>query len=285
MSPTKKPQTPPTKATTRTSSREASSGETSLTLYSGTPTVFSASQIEQLSASTPEHAKRHRPGGGGKSLTYVPHGYVTGKLNQVFGYDWDFILLPVFDGSIVKQVDIYTPLSKSASPVMRERALEYQGRLCAVTHNLSVYGQLTVRVRNTKGAIVTTITKPGVGSSIWHEENEYGDAVKSAKSDALKVAAHEIGIALDLYWDEDAEFDKFEQQQEEAQEALELAAMPSTIVELITRAQTDYGLNGVGLQTRLGLTTTQLFGSPHTTEEIRNYWKQLGGDNAKASVS
>jgi hypothetical protein len=252
------------------SGREASNDEASLMRITGAATVFSADQVNILSARTPEYAIRKRPGGGGKALSYVPHGYVTATLNKVFGFDWDYVLKPVFNGSLVQQIDVTTAAAKRGDPPR-------------VQHNLTVYGELTVRIHNAKGNVVTTITKGGPGSAIWHEENEYGDAVKSAKSDGLKVAAHELGIALDLYFDEDAAIDEYQQKQNDAATAIEAASMPSNPFELLARAQSDYKLDGQTLCAKLQIDMPVLL-AVTDPETIRGYWRTLGGNNAKPEV-
>ncbi|GAG20337.1 unnamed protein product, partial [marine sediment metagenome] len=74
----------------------------------------------------------------------------------------------------------------------------------------------------------------------WESTIEFGDALKGAKSDALKVAAHELGLGLDLYWDDTAELAAWEDAQAQA-EALAALAKPS-----------EYPLNGVQFIARAG---------------------------------
>lgn len=167
--------------------------------------IMAQKQIEVLTAKTPEYAIKTRPGGGGRVLRYVSHGYVTDQLNKAFGFDWDYKLLPVFDGSIAKHVTVKTGENRRTGEDI-------------ITHYISVYGELTVRIHNPQklAEVIATITKPGPGSAVWFPANEWGDALKSAKSDGLKVAAHELGIALDLYWDDEAEFSAHEEKQKSA---------------------------------------------------------------------
>ena len=258
------------------SGREAGDDEKALMSMTGIATVFNPVQVSLLSARTPEYAIRKRPGGGGKALSYVPHGYVTATLNKAFGFDWDYVLKPVFNGSLVQQTDVYFPLPANATPQMKAKAVYRDTQFCNVQHNLTVYGELTVRVRDGKGNIVATITKGGPGSAIWHEENEYGDAVKSAKSDGLKVAAHELGIALDLYFDEDAAIDEYEKKQDDAQAAIEAASMPSTGLELLARAMSEYQLNAEALCQKIGLADVVTLMAVTDPEVIRGYWRTLG---------
>jgi recombination DNA repair RAD52 pathway protein len=50
---------------------------------------FTDAQISFLLQRTPRREIRYREGPGGKRLAYVEHAYVTEKLNQIFGFNWD----------------------------------------------------------------------------------------------------------------------------------------------------------------------------------------------------
>jgi hypothetical protein len=208
--------------------------------------VMAEKQIDILTSKTPDYAIKTRVGGGGKVLKYVSHGYVTDQLNKAFGFDWDYKLLPVFDNSIIKHVTVKTGTSKNGDDIL--------------THYVSVYGELTVRIHNPQkpSEIIATITKPGPGSSVWFPSNEFGDAIKSAKSDGLKVAAHELGIALDLYWDDEAEFSKHEQkvksESEEFIDAIEETnnSVPADGVKMFAQAQSRFNYDLPKIQSILG---------------------------------
>jgi hypothetical protein len=204
--------------------------------------VLNEAQIRVLTGKTPAYAIKTRVGGGGREFRYVSHGYVTDMLNKAFGFDWDFKLLPVFDGSIAKHITVKTGENRKGEDIL--------------THYITVYGELTVKIHNPKtGAIVAQITKPGPGSSIWFPANEWGDALKSAKSDGLKVAAHELGIALDLYWDDEAEFQKFETKNSDSEiiDALEEKdIVPNSIASAISQAAAQFGYNLDKMKSILG---------------------------------
>jgi len=152
--------------------------------------VISLIQFQVLSGKTPAYALKTRPGRGGKTFRYVPHGYVTDRLNKAFGWDWDHRLLPMFDSNVFR-------LSETDEKGKRVR-------------NVAVYGELTVRIRNPKNLeVVASIVKGGPGSQNWEETVEFGDALKGAKSDSLKVCASLLGVGLDLYYDDLAELHKF----------------------------------------------------------------------------
>ena len=206
-------------------------------------------QIEVLTARTPEHAIKTRPGGNGRELKYVPHGYVTDTLNKAFGFDWDYVLLPYFDGNVYHLETVQTAINqKTKEPIY--------------TRYIAVYGELTVRIHNPKNLkeVIATVKKPGPGSSVWYPVNELGDAIKAAKSDGLKVAAHELGIALDLYWDDIAEQEQYISKQETKKRADEEIIdslsdsdeRPLNIANLIGMAQAQFGYTVADLNKILG---------------------------------
>lgn len=163
----------------------------------------------------PEHAIKTREGRGGRTFRYVTHGYVKSMLNQAFGLDWDFRLLPVFNGNI------YILNTVTSRKMVNNKWIETQQR------NIAVYGELTVRVRDMNGNLLTTITRPGAGSQDWGDNTEFGDALKGAESDAIKVAASTLGRAfgLQLYWDDELEREKAQEQK---------YPTPVTLAELIS---------------------------------------------------
>lgn len=209
--------------------------------------VFNQAQMNLLLNRTPDYAKQKRPGPGGKSLTYVKHGYVTDQLNKAFGFDWDLLIDPIEGNKMYTlQVETYT-----------------DGKTEKTTRHLSVCGRLVVRVHNKAGSVVTQITKSGFGSQIWNSGMELGDALKAAKSDLLKVCAAQLGVALDLYWSDLDEQNKFEDEQErrrviEEQEAITVLAeditdkRPANAVALIARASADFKMTLEQIDMTLG---------------------------------
>lgn len=149
--------------------------------------VISEAQFQILQGRTPEKYKKKRPGKGGKTFTYVPHGYVTAVLNKAFGFDWDFRIVPI-DGS---NLFLYMEGKKSGD---KQKA------------SVLVHGELTVRIHDKKGRLIATITKTSTGEKEAIKNMSWGSLVKSAESDAFKKAASRLGIALDLYW-QDADED------------------------------------------------------------------------------
>lgn len=160
--------------------------------------VLEKSRFDLLMQSPPAHAIRKRPDG----FDYLPHGYVTHTLNEIFGFDWDHILLPCFNGN-------------------NHRILsEEESKLPTKNQSVIVFGQLVIRIWSFKNGvpdkILTTITKTGFGSAEIRKKQEPGDALKGAQSDSRKVCAAQLGprLGLTLYYDDEAEIDKLEEREE-----------------------------------------------------------------------
>ena len=243
--------------------------------------VMTPAQMHVILGKTPEYALKRRPGRSGKTFKYVTYGYVVAMLNRAFGFDWDFKLIPGGNGDIFK-------LTEVTEELWNNKTKQFEPKL---TRNISVYGELTVRIRSTKGTIMSTITKPGVGSQNWEATVEFGDACKGAKSDALKVAAHELGIGLDLYWDDQAEMSDWESQQTQAQEAagaliaanvqqvappvqfIDPNKVPETPMELLVKAMTIFQLDGMNLSIKLGCSMPELMSWDKA--KVEKGWEKL----------
>lgn len=149
--------------------------------------VINEAQFAILQGRTPKKYIKKRPGKGGKTFSYVPHGYVTAVLNKAFGFDWDWEIIPV-EG---QKLFLYMEGGHSGS---KQKA------------SILVHGKLTVRIHDKKGKTIATITKTSTGEKEEITSMSWGSLVKSAESDAFKKAASRLGIALDLYW-QDADED------------------------------------------------------------------------------
>lgn len=114
-----------------------------------------------LSQEVPKEAIKSRPGRGGKTFKYVTHGWVTGVLNDAFGFDWDFEALP------------------------ETLRLNEKGA--------GIFCRLTVR----KGS--QPVTKVEYGEKETVPGMLEGDLIKSAISDGLRRCAMRLGIGLSLY--------------------------------------------------------------------------------------
>ena len=131
--------------------------------------TFTEAQVDFLLQRTPKSEIKVRPGRGGLQFSYVEHGYVTERLNLVFGFNWDF-------------------------EVVDKQMLEDE---------VIVEAKLTVR---TPGG--QTIVKTQFGGAEIKRHNSgaksgrplsIADDYKAAASDALKKCASLLGIGLDLY--------------------------------------------------------------------------------------
>lgn len=229
--------------------------------------VLSQEQMKAVLFKTPDHAKLKRQGRGNKVMTYVKHGWVTDQLNKIFGFDWDLELIPMADGKMY--------------------ALEIeQLKDGSETRHVAVCGRLVMRIhRKDDGEVFTTITKAGFGSQIWLPTMELGDALKAARSDLLKTCASQVGIALDLYWDDQAEFAQYNKRKEEEEAkqreaeamAKELArGVPSSGILLIARANSDYKLDGDALEAKLNKTLDEVM--KMNAEELSLAWHVISGD-------
>lgn len=109
----------------------------------------------------PKEAIRTRPGRGGKTFSYVSHDWVTGVLNDAFGFDWDFEALP-------------ETLRVSEAGV-------------------GIFCRLTVRKDG------SPVTKVEFGWKENIKGMTEGDRIKSAVSDGLRRCAMRLGVGLSLY--------------------------------------------------------------------------------------
>jgi len=156
--------------------------------------VLDQHRFELLMSEPPPHAIQKRDDG----YPYLPHGYVTLTLNEIFGFDWDHVLLPVFNGNIYEYISAEDAKLPTKNP-------------CVV-----VFGQLTVRINriDDRGDISTiaTIVKTGFGGSEIRKKMPRGNAVKGAASDSRKVCASQLGprLGLTLYWNDEAELKDYE---------------------------------------------------------------------------
>jgi len=103
-----------------------------------------------------------RSGRGGKKFSYIKHGRVVQILNEAFGFQWSFEALP---------------------ETLRE--LKDGG--------YGIFGRLTVPIRG------EMVTKVDLGTKDFVNGMLDGDLIKSAVSDALRRCAMRLGLALNLY--------------------------------------------------------------------------------------
>lgn len=206
--------------------------------------IMTEHQIRILTTPTPKYAIKYREGPRHTLLKYIPHGYANDQLNKAFGFDWDYKLLPYFNGKVFHLETVTLGIDRKTSEPIVKRTI-------------ATYGELVIRIHNPNkpSEVIATVTKPGPGSSVWYPENELGDAIKSAASDGLKVAASKLGIGLDLYWDDDAEYQKFEEKNNQVDEVIDAISennKPETITELITQSNQKWGAKLPDLKSILG---------------------------------
>lgn len=173
------------------------SEERALTFVELIQAVMSQAQFDILCGKTPPYAIQVRRGKGG-GYRYISHGYVRSVLNRAFGFDYDFELLPVFNGMPYVVND--TQATKTISA----------GR------DVTVMGKLTVRIRDRDNIkhVIATIVKQEAGGQPWLDGQDFNDAIKGASSDAFKRCALNLGVGLDLYYDEEQRMETYEQQQQ-----------------------------------------------------------------------
>lgn len=131
--------------------------------------VLSEAQVDFLLQRTPKHEIKFRQGRGGMQYSYVEHGYVTERLNFIFGFNWDFELM---DKQILEDEVIVEAKLTVRTPA---------GHTIVKTQ----FGGSDIK-RHSSGV------RSGKPISI-------ADDYKAAASDALKKCASLVGIGLDLY--------------------------------------------------------------------------------------
>jgi hypothetical protein len=131
--------------------------------------TLNEAQVDFLLQRTPRREIKMRQGRGGKQFAYVEHGYVTERLNFVFGFNWDFIICD-------KQI--------------LEDEVIVEARLTVRTPG----GQTIVKTQFGGSEIKRHASGPHSGKPL-----SIADDYKAAASDALKKCASLLGIGLDLY--------------------------------------------------------------------------------------
>jgi len=241
--------------------------------------IVSTKQLAALIGRPPEWAIRTRPGPGNKKLRYVPHGWVTDQLNVMFGFDWDRTLIPM-DAS----GSLYTMQVESIDPPPGAR-----DKKPIITRHLTVCVRITARVHGdakNPAKITGILTKDGIGSQLWNQGIEFGDALKGATSDGLKVAASQFGIANTLYYDEQAEMQAYNEKMNPKADADDVIdaqvidiAPPTNIGVLIARAQSELSLNFEQVQSKLKLDMAGI--TAQLPENAQKLWDTLkDGKNA-----
>jgi len=126
-------------------------------------------QVDFLLQRTPKNEIKMRQGRGGLQFAYVEHGYVTERLNLVFGFNWDF-------------------------EIMDKQILEDEVIVEAKLTVRTPRGQTIVKTQFGGAEIKRHASGPKMGRPL-----SIADDYKAAGSDALKKCASLLGIGLDLY--------------------------------------------------------------------------------------
>ena len=139
-----------------------------------TESVFKQNQLVSLVQDTPPINIKQRAGRGGKQFRYVTGSYVQKVLNQVFGWMWSF--------------------------EVKDHGNSPDGS------SVWALGKLTILDPVTRTPMMI---KEQFGSSEYKKEKgtgkevDYADDLKAASTDALKKCSSLLGIAADVYADED----------------------------------------------------------------------------------
>jgi hypothetical protein len=131
--------------------------------------TLSEAQVDFLMQRTPRREIKMRAGRGGMQFAYVEHGYVTERLNLVFGFNWDFEIVDkqILDEEVIVEARL-TVRTPGGQTIVKTQ-----------------FGGAEIK-RHASG------TRSGRPLSI-------ADDYKAAASDALKKCASLLGIGLDLY--------------------------------------------------------------------------------------
>jgi recombination DNA repair RAD52 pathway protein len=148
---------------------------------------FDKSIKEKLAAPIPRELIKER-NGGRQTLSYISGSTAIDMLNDIFGYAWDW--------KVEKYWVAPCEPKYNKNDQMHEHPIA-QGPVC------HVLGTLTIHLQDNKGNDVV-ISKSGFGSKmVVGGQSDQKDNFKAAGTDALKKAASLVGIAAQLYRDED----------------------------------------------------------------------------------
>jgi|GEM_PF-1308156 len=142
--------------------------------------TLTEAQVDFLLQRTPKHEIKLRQGRGGMQFSYVEHGYVTERLNLVFGFNWDFEVVDkqILDDEVIVEARL-TVRTPGGQTIVKTQ-----------------FGGAEIK-RHASGS------KSGRPLSV-------ADDYKAAASDALKKCASLLGIGLDLYGRDRPEGDDIE---------------------------------------------------------------------------
>jgi len=155
-------------------------------------------QIRLLSKPTPSEFIFERKGAGGKTFSYVDIGYVTGRLNHIFGSMWSFEVKDKAVEESLGQVWVLGELKVLCSDgkiitknQFGSSDLKFQKvRVCPECMSQLPYKWNTCQECDVNMNDKEVIRKP----------LSVGDDLKSATSDSMKKCASMLGLAADVYF-------------------------------------------------------------------------------------
>ena len=139
------------------------------------PEVFTAGQIKTIQLKTPKEVVKYRKGRGGKEFAYVETNWVNKRLNEIFGFGWDFEILE------------QTPEELA----MKIGQILIKGKLTVKDIN----GNFIAKTQFGSAEVKWLKDKPHDADGLVNLPDDY----KAGASDCLKKTASMLGIALDVY--------------------------------------------------------------------------------------
>lgn len=144
--------------------------------------ILNKEQIQMIVGSTPKNQIYERPAKGGGKWSYVKGSYVKKMLNMVFGWDWDFEVVEYKFDLQIKQAFVLGKLTVRLGDKEKMTLTKMQ------------FGRVDIKFK--------TVWDKELGKKVPTDEPlDIGNDLKAATTDALKKCASELGIASDIYAD------------------------------------------------------------------------------------
>lgn len=132
-------------------------------------------KADLINQETPVEVLKKRAGRGGREFVYVETNWVIKRLNEIFGYGWDFEILEE------------TPIELA----IKLQQIVVKGRLTIK----DMYGRTASKTQFGSSEVKFIKGAPRTINNVIDIADDY----KAAGSDALKKCASYFGIALDVY--------------------------------------------------------------------------------------
>lgn len=139
-------------------------------------------QLQFLLRRTPEKYIKERPAKGGGTWRYVPGGYIRKVLNLMFGWQWNFEIL---ENAIIQDEVVV------------------RGKLTVTSNGIVI---VKMQYGNKEIAFKTETYTDENGIKKKRPTDKYlsiGNDFKAAATDALKKCAADLGIASDVYYEDE----------------------------------------------------------------------------------